>query len=285
MSSTPLESVPNGSTRQPVLFMGHGSPMNVIDDNAFRPIWEQMGLFWGEGRRWPSPTAILCISAHWCTEGTVLNALAHPPTVHDFGPAYQVLYDLIYPAPGEPRLAKAWASRFHQASKPNDPLHLGGEDWGFDHGTWGVLRPLFPQAQIPVVQMSLDVRASLSQHASLGAQLKGLRDEGVLIVASGNTVHNLRASVREARDEEAAPWAREFDEFVADRLLAQDPTSLCLEKADSHLREIFRLSHPSAEHYIPLLYAAHAADPDDRVSFYCAQYQWQTVAMRSVLWG
>jgi len=274
----------DASPRQPILFMGHGSPMNVINDNAFRPVWEEMGHMWGTHGRWPKPRAILCISAHWCTEGTELNALAHPPTIHDFGNAYQVLFDMRYNAPGEPTLAKAWAERFHQASN-KEQLVLGGQDWGFDHGTWGVLRPLFPHADIPVVQMSLDVHASLEQHAALGAQLKGLRDEGVLMVASGNTVHNLRASVRHANDDQAADWAREFDQFVATSVLAKDHDALCLGQADPHLKEIFRASHPSIEHYLPLLYAAHASDASDRVSFYCDQYQWATVAMRSILWS
>ena len=258
--------------------------MNVIDDNAFRPVWEKMGALWGQGARWPKPRVILCISAHWCTEGTHLNALAHPPTIHDFGAAYRVLFDQRYPAPGDSALAQAWSHRFHQASKPG-PLVLGGQDWGFDHGTWGVLKPLFPGADIPVVQMSLDVQATLSQHAALGLQLRGLRDEGVLIVASGNTVHNLRSSERSAPDDQATDWAREFDGFVAQSVLSQDHAALCLGQASEHLRGVFRLSHPSIEHYVPLLYAAHASHASDQVSFYCEQYQWATVAMRSIVWS
>lgn len=284
MTDLDLPANRESSPRQPVLFMGHGSPMNVIDDNAFRPVWEEMGQMWGDKGRWPKPRVILCISAHWCTKGTVLNALAHPPTIHDFGNAYQELFSLRYSAPGEPELARSWAERFHQAS--NDlPLILGGSDWGYDHGTWGVLKPLFPMADIPVVQMSLDVNASLEQHASLGEQLKVLRDEGVLIVASGNTVHNLRASIRQAPDEVAAPWAREFDQFVASSVMSKDLGALSLGQADAHLIDIFRASHPSIEHYLPLLYAANASLATDQVDFYCDQYQWATVAMRSVLWS
>ena len=284
MISTTSPHQSSEPARQPVLFMGHGSPMNVIDDNAFHPVWEQMGRLWESGGRWVKPRVILCISAHWCTEGTHLNASAYPPTIHDFGAAYRVLFDLRYPAPGEPALAQAWSKRLTQASKPQ-ALVLGGESWGFDHGTWGVLRPLFPKADIPVVQMSLDVHATLEQHAALGTQLRTLRDEGVLIVASGNTVHNLRASERSASDDQAADWARLFDEFVARSVLAKDHAALCLGQANGQLLDAFRMSHPSIEHYLPLLYAAHASDDTDRVSFYCDQYQWKSVAMRSIVWS
>jgi len=167
------------STRLPVLFLGHGSPMNVIEDNAFRPEWEALGLAFGEGpgARWSRPQLILCISAHWITRGWWLTAMARPPTIHDFGGFPQALFDQQYPAPGAPAVARTLSSELQDPTQ-GQPLGLDDHAWGLDHGTWSVLKPMFPAADIPVLQLSLDYSRPPAEHYALGRQLRALRARG-----------------------------------------------------------------------------------------------------------
>lgn len=268
------------STRLPVLFLGHGSPMNVIEDNEFHQGWVRLGQQFGEGARWPRPRRILCISAHWMTQGFQLTAMATPRTIHDFGGFPQSLFEQQYPAPGDPTWAAALAQAVRQPAN-GEPLVLDDHAWGLDHGSWGVLKPMFPAADIPVVQLSIDMHQSTQAHFALGRQLTALRDEGVLIVASGNTVHNLRVMQWAAYPGQAYAWTAEFDQWVAEQISQGKPEALC---DYASLGEMARMSHPSHDHYLPLLVAAGAARTDDTTSFFNDRYQAGSVAMRSVIW-
>ncbi len=265
--------------RQPVLFVGHGSPMNAIEDNVFRRAWSALGedLLVAHGAR---PRAILCISAHWLTRGWWLTAMAWPRTIHDFGGFPQALFDVHYPAPGDPDLAREIATA---VSQPTDgkPLGLDRGQWGLDHGTWSVLLPMFPQADVPVIQMSIDMARPMSEHMALGRQLAGLRSKGILIVGSGNTVHNLRAMHGDATHDQAYDWAAAFDAEVADLIVRHDLEGLSrlpLTSTYGHW------AHPSWEHYVPLLYAAGAAGESAYASFFNEAFQGASIAMRSVVW-
>jgi 4,5-DOPA dioxygenase extradiol len=263
------------SPRMPVLFLGHGSPMNAIEDNEFRRSWQALG---GEfGKSWPRPQLILCISAHWLTRGWHLTGMAQPKTIHDFGGFPQALFDQQYPAPGAPALAKEIAAGIVQPK-----VGLDDHEWGFDHGTWSVLKPMFPNADIPLLQLSMDYGRPPAEHFALGQQLKSLRDRGVLVVGSGNIVHNLRAMRREANAMQAYDWAFEFDAKTA-ALLEKGALP---ELADfQKLGQVAQLAHPTYDHYLPLLHAAGAADPKEPVRFFNANYQAASISMRSVVWG
>jgi len=263
------------SPRMPVLFLGHGSPMNAIGDNAFRRSWQALGAEFGT--TWARPQLILCISAHWITRGWYLTGKAQPKTIHDFGGFPQELFDQQYPAPGAPAKAREIAAGVAQPK-----LKLDEGEWGYDHGTWSVLKPMFPQADIPVLQLSLDYDRPPQEHFALGRQLKALRDRGVLIVGSGNIVHNLRASRRDANAMQAYPWAFEFDAKTK-ALLEQGKLA---ELADfQKLGPLAQQAHPTHDHYLPLLHAAGAADPGEKVRFLNERYQSASIAMRSVVWG
>jgi len=263
------------SARMPVLFLGHGSPMNAIEDNEFRRSWQALGAEFG--RTWPRPQLILCVSAHWITRGWSLTAMARPRTIHDFGGFPQALFDQQYPAPGAPAAAREIAAGV-QAAK----LALDEGEWGFDHGTWSVLKPMFPAADIPVLQLSLDYARPPSEHFALGRQLKALRERGVLVVGSGNIVHNLRATRRGAGAMQAYPWAFEFDAKTK-ALLEQGALA---ELADfQKAGALAQQAHPTHEHYLPLLHAAGAADPGEKVRFFNDRFQSASISMRSVAWG
>lgn len=263
------------SPRMPVLFLGHGSPMNAIEDNEFRQAWQALGREFGQA--YPRPQLILCVSAHWLTRGWQLTAMAQPKTIHDFGGFPQALFDQQYPAPGAPALARQIADGIAQPR-----LGLDTQEWGLDHGTWSVLKPMFPAADIPVVQLSMDYGRPPAEHFALGRQLSSLRERGVLVVGSGNIVHNLRALRREASAAQAYPWAIEFDARTA-ALLEQGALAELAEF--QKLGEVAQLAHPTYDHYLPLLYAAGAADPGERLRFFNDRFQAASIAMRSVVWG
>lgn len=273
-----IPSLPLGP-RLPVLFVGHGSPLNVIQPNAFRPVWEALGAAFGS--RWPRPALILCISAHWLTRGWWLTGMAQPPTIHDFGGFPRELFEQQYPAPGAPEFAHALAGALRQPGT-NQPLAVDAQEWGLDHGCWGVLKPMFPQADIPVIQLSIDYARPPEEHFALGRQLRDLRDRGVLIVASGNIVHNLRAMHRGAPDNQAYDWALDFDHWVAG-LIAEGR----LEELANFLQhgELARLAHPTYDHFLPLLYAAGAAHAKEDAEFFNAGFQGASISMRSVIWA
>ena len=191
--------------RMPVLFVGHGSPMNAIEDNEFSQAWIEAA------KKLPQPKAILCVSAHWETRGSQVTAMEKPQTIHDFYGFPRPLFEKLYPAPGSPQLAKRVCELITTSKVTLD------QSWGLDHGTWSVLCRMFPNADIPVVQLSLDRSQDAAFNHELGRQLQQLRDEGVLIVGSGNIVHNLRVVVFE---DKAYDWAIEFDEKVKQWILA-----------------------------------------------------------------
>jgi len=224
----------------PALFLGHGSPMNVLEDNVYTRAWEALG------ENLPRPKAILAVSAHWYTRGTAVTAMENPRTIHDFGGFPQALFDKRYPAPGSPALAK----RVQALLAPLDVI--ADQEWGYDHGSWGVLIKMYPEADIPMIQLSIDGTKPAEYHYQLGKKLAALRDEGVMIVASGNVVHNLRM-VKWEGNAEPYPWARAFDEYVVNNLGWKG------EAKDHPLVNFMQhegaaLSNPTPEHYLPLLY-------------------------------
>ena len=267
------------TARMPVLFLGHGSPMNAIEDNDYHRSWQTLGAEFGV--RYPKPQLILCISAHWLTQGWWLTGMAQPKTIHDFGGFPQALFAQQYPAPGAPEAAQEISETL---SRPGTvtPVGLDPGEWGLDHGSWGVLKPMFPDADIPVVQLSMDYSRPAAEHFALGAQLKALRDQGVLIVGSGNVVHNLRAAKFGAGGHPAYDWAIEFDSMVGGCLQSGNLAAL---QDFQKLGELAKLAHPSHEHYLPLLYAAGAVHDGEPVRSFNISFQAASISMRSAIWG
>jgi len=271
---TALDQLPR-TPKMPVVFIGHGSPMNVIQDNPWRPQWEALGARFG--RDLPRPSLVLCISAHWLTEGWWITGMQRPRTVHDFGGFPQALFDQQYPAPGAPALAQAIAS-----SRADARLRLDTREWGYDHGAWSVLKPMFPKADIPVLQLSLDYARPPQEHLAAGRALAGLRERGVLIVGSGNVVHNLRATRRGAAPDQAYDWAAQFDQWAQPLIDKADGRSLAgFQSLDS----VARLAHPSHDHLLPLLHAVGAVSPGEKASQFALGFQSGSISMRSVVWG
>lgn len=250
----------------PVVFAAHGTPMNAITDNRFRALWQQ----WGQAL--PRPKAILAISAHFYTRGTHVTAMERPPTIHDFYGFPQELFDVEYPAPGHPTLARRVADLLAPT-----PVALDLEGWGLDHGTWSVLMHMFPNADIPVVQLSMDGTQPPEVHYELAKRLRPLRDEGVLIFANGNVVHNLQMLARQ-ENAPAAPWCARFEAAVTDMLAKGDHKGLIHYEA---LGEDARLSVPTVEHYLPLLYAIAQQDASEPVSFLISGSDLQSLSMLS----
>jgi 4,5-DOPA dioxygenase extradiol len=251
----------------PVLFVGHGSPMNAIEDNEFSCAWREVGT------SLPRPKAILCVSAHWETVGTSVTAMEHPKTIHDFSGFPKPLYRMQYPAPGSTDLA-----RLVQRCVGAAEVRLDHE-WGLDHGAWSVLCRMFPDGDIPVVQMSLDRTGEAAVHYALGRRLSDLRDQEILIVGSGNIVHNLGQMVW--RDT-AHEWAVEFDNAVKSRILSGDHDAIVRYQA---LGEVARLAVPTNEHFLPLLYALALQEPNEPVGFFADRVTLGAISMRSVRIG
>ena len=269
------------SARMPVLFVGHGSPMNAIDDNAYRRSWQLLGQqLLARAER---PQLVLCISAHWITQGqgSWLTGMAQPRTIHDFGGFPDELFAQQYPAPGAPVVAQQLASQLHMPHS-QQALGVDADGWGLDHGTWSVLKPMFPAADIPVVQLSIDYRRPSAEHFALGQQLQALRERGVLIVGSGNVVHNLRALQRTQSPLQAYDWAIEFDQMVTGLVERGDLARL----GDfQQLGTVAQMAHPTYDHYLPLLYAAGAVHPGEVAQFFNADFQMAAISMRSMVWG
>lgn len=255
--------------KMPVLFIGHGSPMNAIADNSFTRMLN------GLEDKIPTPKAILCISAHWMTEGTWVTQMSSPKTIHDFYGFPQTLFDVRYPAPGDPLMAE-----FIRASVPDPRINGDQEMWGLDHGTWSVLKHMYPKAKIPVLQLSLDLSQPPAYHFELGQKLKTLREQGVLIVGSGNIVHNLR-QIKWEEDAKSYDWALEFDEYVKKQIIERDSKSLLTAQTTS----AGRLSVPTPDHYYPLLYTLGAADQNDSMKFIFEGMQNASISMRCVAYG
>ena len=257
------------NTRQPVLFLGHGSPMVTLQDNRFTRAWREVG------RSIARPRAVLMISAHWYTRGTAIATTAAPATLHDFYGFPPELYAMRYPAPGDPALAR----RVTELLTPLEVLQDG--EWGLDHGAWCVLTHVFPDADIPVVQLSIDSTQPNAWHYALGRRLAPLRDEGVLIVGSGNVVHHLGALRREAN---AAPWpwATEFSRIVREHVARGDHAGLVDYE---RFAECARQSVPSPDHYLPLLYVLGASTAQDTVSVFTEGIELGSIDMMSVQLG
>lgn len=251
--------------KMPVLFLGHGSPMNAIQDNAFTKELNRLGS------SLPRPEAILCISAHWMTEGTWITHMDHPKTIHDFYGFPEALFEVQYPAWGEPKIAESITKEIE-----NHKIHLDSEMWGLDHGTWSVLRHMYPEADIPVMQLSLYLSQPSEYHFKLGQELARLRSKGILIVGSGNIVHNLRKISWET-NATPHPWAIEFDDWVKEKLIKKDFDALLLK---NNLTEAAKLSVPTAEHYYPLLYVLGAVLPEDQLHFEFEEIQNASISMR-----
>lgn len=233
--------------RLPVLFLGHGSPMNGIEDNAFSASWKRLG------RELPPPKAVLVVSAHWLTRGTLVTAMERPRTIHDFGGFPQALFDVQYPAPGSPDMAKAV-----QAGLPGTSVALDRE-WGLDHGTWTLLRHMYPKADLPVLQLSIDYDRPPQYHYDLGRRLAGLRRKGFLILGSGNMVHNLRMVAFDRLDEDGYgfDWAHEMNAAFKQHILSGNHARLIDYPA---LGPAANLAIPTPDHYYPLLYVLGAME-------------------------
>jgi 4,5-DOPA dioxygenase extradiol len=258
-----LTGFADSDVKMPALFVGHGSPMNAVDDSEFSRAWIEAG------RSLPRPRAILCVSAHWETAGPQVTAMDQPRTIHDFYGFPRPLYEMHYPAPGSPGLARLTQEAVRTAQVGLD------YDWGLDHGAWSVLRRLFPDADVPVVQLSLDRTQGPAFHYELGKELKLLRRKGVLIVGSGNAVHNLGLV---AWQDVAYDWALEFDDKIKQLILAGDHSALVRY---DELGRAARLAVPTNEHYLPLLYALAVQDRDDQISFFADKVTMGSISMRS----
>lgn len=251
-----LTNSPEDSTgRMPVLFLGHGSPMNAIEENEF------VAGFRKTASTIPTPKAILCISAHWETRGTWVTAMDNPATIHDFGGFPKALFDVQYPAPGSPDLAKTTKGLVTSTVVGLD------DKWGLDHGAWSVIKHLYPEANIPVVQMSLDYYQSPQRHYEIAKELKSLREKGVLIIGSGNMVHNLRMLAWDKMKEDgfAFDWALEANEKMKNFILQDQHEGLINFRSQG---KSFDLAIPTPEHFLPLLYSLALKDDKDSLSIF-----------------
>ena len=262
-----LAKGPISSELMPVLFIGHGNPMNAIEQNKYSESWQKMGA------NLPRPKAILCISAHWETRGTKVTAMPKPQTIHDFGGFPKALFDVEYPAPGNPELAEELGKMLHRSGVEKD------FEWGLDHGAWSVLKPMFPLADIPIIQLSLDIHKSPGEHAELAKELSELRKRGVLILGSGNIVHNL-GRINWQAPNSAYDWATEFNNKVKSTIVNRDFSLLSDYKS---LTASAMLAVPSTEHYLPLLYATALANENDRIDFFNDEPVMGSLTMTSLL--
>ena len=256
----------------PVLFIGHGSPMNGIEDTAFSRRWSQMA------KEIPTPKAVLVVSAHWFTKGTKITAMDFPKTIHDFGGFPQELFDVQYPAPGNPVLAKETAELLHSAHVEFD------HDWGLDHGAWTIIRHMYPEANIPVLQLSIDYTKGPQYHYDLAKELYALRKKGVLIIGSGNMVHNLRmvAWDRLNDPEYAYDWTIQMNNKFKELIQAGDHKPLINY---SSLGKEAMLAIPTPEHYLPLMYTLGLKSSKDDISFFNDKAVGGSLTMTSVKIG
>lgn len=256
----------------PVLFIGHGSPMNGIEDNDFSRRWKRMA------EEIPVPRAVIVVSAHWYTRGTKITAMEFPRTIHDFGGFPQALSEIQYPAPGSPELAREAVSQVHTTRVELD------HDWGLDHGTWTIIRHMYPSADIPVLQLSIDYSKDPQYHYELSRELFHLRKKGVLIIGSGNMVHNLRMVAWDKLNDKnyGYDWALQMNETFKHLILEGDHQRLV--RYDS-LGPEARLSIPTPEHYLPLLYTLGLQNNREDVSFFNDKAVGGSLTMTSVRIG
>lgn len=251
------------SHRQPAVFAGHGSPMYAIEPNRYTAAWAQLG------KSLKRPDAVLVISAHWVTRGVWVTAMSKPKTIHDFGGFPQALFAVEYPAPGSPALADRIAELL------NVPVVLEENEWGIDHGAWSVLKYMYPDADVPIVQLSLDGSMSARQHYELAKQLKPLRDENILILSSGNVVHNLR-TIDWHNNAEPAHWAIDFNAFFSAEMLANHHEPLINWEAYG---DAAHLSIPTPEHYWPALYTLALQEKDEQAKIYIDGIEMSSIGM------
>jgi 4,5-DOPA dioxygenase extradiol len=245
----------NNTEKMPVLFLGHGSPMTAIEENEF------VTGFRNIGKTIPKPNAILCVSAHWETKGTFVTAMEKPRIIHDFGGFPQALFDVQYPASGSPELAKETKSLIQKTDVGLD------DKWGLDHGAWTVIKHLYPNANVPVIQMSLDYIQAPQYHYDLAKELSSLREKGILIIGSGNMVHNLGMIDWEKLNEidYGYNWALEANEKMKRFILSNDHQQLINFKSQG---KAFQLAIPTPEHYLPLLYALALKEENENITFF-----------------
>jgi len=258
------------TSKVPVIFFGHGNPMNAVGDNAYTRAWSSLG------QKLPRPRAILSISAHWYVPATLVTSSEYPRTIHDFGGFPRELYAVQYPAPGDLGLAGRVTELLTSFGA------MGDERWGLDHGTWSVLTHVYPNADVPIVQLSIDETLEPGVHYEIGTLLRPLRDEGIMIVASGNIVHNLHAFAWGRHPAQAFDWAQRFEAKARELLTSRDFDPLIDYES---LGEDARLSAPTPDHYLPLLYAMGASDEGDRVTFPVDGIDGGSVSMLSVLFS
>lgn len=272
----PLKSLASlqttGGKPMPVLFIGHGSPMNGIETNIYSEEWIKLG------KEIPTPNAVLCVSAHWLTRGTHVTAMEKPKTIHDFGGFPQALFDVQYPAPGDPKLAKETADLIQLTTVGLD------HDWGLDHGTWTIVRHMFPEANVPVLQLSIDYYQSPEFHYKLGKELAELRNKGVLIIGSGNMVHNLRMVAWDKQDQAgyAYDWADYINAQFKEKILSGEHQQLINYHlmGDAALKAI-----PTPDHYYPLLYTLGLQNNKDSIEIFNDKLMVGSLSMTSVKIG
>jgi 4,5-DOPA dioxygenase extradiol len=257
-------------TRTPAVFFGHGSPLNALEQNVYTRAWQALG------KTLERPAAVVAVSAHWYLPGTRVTAMEYPRTIHDFRGFPRELYEISYPAPGEPALARHLAQLLHPLDVQLD------QEWGLDHGTWSVLKHVFPAADVPVVQLSIDATQPPAFHHELGRRLVPLRDAGVLVIGSGNVVHNLQAYAWRRRVVEPYDWALRFEAVVREFLMSGDQRKL-VDYAE--LGEDARLSVPSPEHYLPLVYVIGLRGAGEPVAFPTQGIEGGSISMLSVQIG
>lgn len=267
--NTLAESLSEQDTKMPVLFIGHGSPMNAIEENEFTRGWQAVA------KQIQRPKAILFVSAHWLTRGTFVTGMQHPETIHDFGGFPQELFAAQYPAPGNPELAKEVAGLFTATKVEID------EKWGLDHGAWSVAKPMYPEANIPTLQLSIDYYKPAAYHYELAKSLAALRKKGVLIIGSGNMVHNLRLP-NFSMPGQGFDWAIEMNEVFKKHILDGNHQPLLdYEKLGSAAK----LAIPTPDHYYPMLYTLGLQDKDDKVSIFNDKATYGSLTMTSVRIG
>jgi Uncharacterized conserved protein len=256
------------SEKMPVLFLGHGSPMNAIEENEFVSSFRKLG------KEVAKPKVILCVSAHWETRGTKVTAMQNPPTIHDFGGFPQALFDVQYPAPGSPELAQETKDIVTKTEVELD------HHWGLDHGAWSVIKHMYPDADVPVIQLSLDYTKDPQYHYELAQQLERLRHKGVLIVGSGNVVHNLRrVAWQKLNDTYAWDWAQEANDKMRNFILDGNHDALIqYHKQGSS----FAMSIPTPEHYLPLLYTLALKDKKEEVELFNDKTVGGSISMMSL---
>lgn len=266
------DSLKDSDTKMPVLFIGHGSPMNGIENNIFSKAWYELA------QKLPMPKAVLCISAHWLTRGSFVTAMEKPRTIHDFGGFPKELFDVQYPAPGNPQLALETKNLIASTNVGLD------HDWGLDHGTWSVVRQMYPDAKIPVLQLSIDYHQPAQYHYDLAKQLSSLRRKGVLIIGSGNMVHNLgMVDFKRLNDTDYGfDWALEMNAYFKKKILERDHAALINWQ---NIGKAALLAIPTPDHYYPLIYTLALHEKDEEVSFFNDNAVGGSLTMTSVKLG